>query len=155
MSYLPTNEDEISLLKFIARYQYLNVNDAKYFFQSSRYYKNRIKSLIDKDFLRKIMLILVLGKSGIEYIKLLGYEYNRLNKNQQYREKLLRLSNIDAFYYNCKTVDFTPSFEIKDKKVFTTTGRRFIGIFNISEFEYLTYQILREYDKKIYSICNL
>lgn len=55
MSYFPTNKDEISLIKFIAKYQYLNVSDAKYFFNSSRYYRNRIKNLIDKNFLRKIL----------------------------------------------------------------------------------------------------
>ncbi len=148
MSYFPTNEDEISLIKFIAKYQYLNVSDAKYFFNSSRYYRNRIKNLIDKNFLRKIRWMLVLGKSGIQYVKLLNFEYNKSNKNAKYRERLLNLSNIAAFYHNCKTVDFTPSFAIKDKRVFTTTSRRFIGIFNINGFEYLAYQILKEHDSK-------
>lgn len=148
MSYFPTNEEEISLIKFIAKYQYLNVSDAKYFFNSSRYYRNRIKNLIDKNFLRKIRWMLVLGKSGIQYVKLLNFEYNKSNKNAKYRERLLKLSNIAAFYHNCKTVDFTPSFAIKDKRVFTTTGRRFIGIFNINGFEYLAYQILKEHNSK-------
>ncbi len=148
MGYFPTNKEEISLIKFIAKYQYLNVNDAKYFFNSSRYYRNRIKNLIDKNFLRKIRWMLVLGKSGIQYVKLLNFEYNKSNKNAKYRERLLKLSNIAAFYHNCNTVDFTPSFAIKDKKVFTTTGRRFIGIFDINGFEYLAYQILKEHDNK-------
>lgn len=148
MSYFPTNENEISLIKFIAKYQYLNVSDAKYFFNSSRYYRNRIKNLIDKNFLRKIRWMLVLGKSGIQYVKLLNFEYNKSNKNAKYRERLLKLSNIAAFYHNCNTVDFTPSFAIKDKRIFTTTGRRFIGIFDINGFEYLAYQILREHDNK-------
>ena len=148
MSYFPTNEEEISLIKFIAKYQYLNVSDAKYFFNSSRYYRNRIKNLIDKNFLRKIRWMLVLGKSGIQYVKLLNFEYNKSNKNAKYRERLLKLSNIAAFYHNCNTVDFTPSFAIKDKRIFTTTGRRFIGIFNINEFEYLSYRILKEHDSK-------
>ncbi len=148
MSYFPTNKEEISLIKFIAKYQYLNVSDAKYFFNSSRYYRNRIKNLIDKNFLRKIRWMLVLGKSGIQYVKLLNFEYNKSNKNAKYRERLLKLSNIAAFYHNCKTVDFTPSFAIKDKSVFTTTGRRFIGIFDINGFEYLTYKILKEHDNK-------
>ncbi len=136
------------MIKFIAKYQYLNVSDAKYFFDSSRYYRNRIKTLIDKKFLRKIKWILVLGESGIQYAKLLNFEYNKLNKNKKYRERLLKLSNIAAFYHNCKTVNFTPSFAIKDKMVFTTTGRRFIGIFDINGFEYLTYKILKEHDNK-------
>lgn len=148
MSYFPINEDEISLIKFIAKYQYLNVNDAKYFFNSSRYYRNRIKALIDKNYLRKIKWVLVLGKSGIQYAELSNFEYNKLNKNRQYRERLLKLSNIAAFYHNCNTVDFTPSFAIKDKQVFTTTGRRFIGIFIINGFKYLTYQITNEHDNK-------
>lgn len=148
MSYFPVNDDEISLIKFIAKYQYLNVSDAKNFFNSSRYYRNRIKDLIDKNFLRKIKWTLVLGKSGIQYVQALNFEYNKLNKNEKYRERLLRLSNIGAFYHNCNTVDFTPSFDIKDKQVLTTTGRRFIGIFDINGFEYLAYQILKEHDKK-------
>ena len=148
MGYFPTNEEEISFIKFIAKYQYLNVSDAKYFFNSSRYYRNRIKNLIDKNFLRKIKWMLVLGKSGIQYVKLLNFEYNKSNKNAKYRERLLKLSNIAAFYHNCNTVDFTPSFAIKDKRIFTTTGRRFIGIFDINGFEYLAYQILKEHDNK-------
>lgn len=148
MSYFPINEEEISLIKFIAKYQYLNVKDAKYFFNSSRYYRNRIKNLIDKRFLRKIKWTLVLGQSGMQYANILNFEYNKLNKNQQYKKRLLHLSNIAAFYHNCDTVHFIPSFEIKDKTVFTTTGRRFIGIFNINGFEYLTYQILKEHDNK-------
>ncbi len=148
LGYFPKDNGEISLIKFIAKYQCLNIKDAKYFFNSSRYYRNRIKDLIDKKFLRKIKWTLVLGKSGIQYVKLLNFEYNKLNKNQQYRERLLKLSNIAAFYHNCSTAHFIPSFTIKDKTVFTTTGRRFIGIFNINGFEYLTYQILKEHDNK-------
>lgn len=148
MSYFPINNDEICLIKFIAKYQYLNVKDAKYFFNSSRYYRNRIKNLIDKKFLRKIKWTLVLGQSGIQYVELSNFEYNKLNKNQNYRERLLHLSNIGSLYYNCNIVSFVPSFAIKDKEVFTTTGRRFIGLLNINGFEYLTYQILEEHDNK-------
>ena len=148
LNYFLKDKEEISLIKFIAKYQCLNVNSAKYFFSSSRYYRNRIKNLIDKNFLRKIKWILVLGKSGIQYVKLLNFEYNKLNKNQKYRERLLKLSNIATFYYNCNTVDFIPSFAIKDKTILTTTGRRFIGIFNINGFEYLAYQIFKEHDNR-------
>lgn len=89
MSYFPTNENEFSLIKFIAKYQYLNVNDAKYFFNSSRYYRNRIRNLIDKNFLRKIKWVLVLDQSGIQYAKALNFEYNRL----------IKIKNIEKDYY--------------------------------------------------------
>lgn len=60
----------------------------------------------------------------------------------------MKLSSIAAFYHNCKAVDFMSSFTIKDKGVFITTGRRFVGVFDINPFEYLAYQIFKEHDNK-------
>lgn len=151
MNHFPNGDEEISLLKFIARYQYLNVNDAKYFFSSKRYYKKRLRNLISKRLLRKNKLDLVLGELGIDYAKLFKFEYNRLNRNVKYRERLLRLSSIGAFYNNCSTVKLTPSFSIKDKKIFTMTARRFIGILDINGIDYLTYQITEQHDSKYIS----
>lgn len=54
MNYLPKGKEEIELVKSIARYEYLQVSDAKYFFESTKYYKYRIKKLIDKRILRRI-----------------------------------------------------------------------------------------------------
>ena len=151
LNHFPNGDEEISLLKFIARYQYLNVNDAKYFFSSKRYYKKRLRNLISKRLLRKNKLDLVVGEWGSEYAKLIKFEYNRLNRNVKYRARLLRLSNIGAFYNNCSTVEFTPSFSIKDKKIFTMTARRFIGILDINGIDYLTYQITDKHDSKYIS----
>ena len=148
MRFFPDNEEEISLIKFIAEYQYINVSDAKYFFKSSRYYRNRIKNLIDKNILRKIKWSLALDETGIEYCRLLNIKCNKLNRNKTYRQRLLKLSNIAAYYQSCETVKFIPSFSIKDKEVFTTTGRRYIGIFDINGFEYLTYKITKEHDNR-------
>lgn len=148
MNYFPNGDEEINLIKFISQYQYLNINDAKYFFESHSYYKKRIKNLIDKKLLRKIKLNLVLGKLGIEYVKLFKFNYNKLNRNLKYSERLVRVANIGAYYHNSNTVKFIPSFAIKDKSIFTTTGRRFIGIFDINGIEYLTYQITKEHDDR-------
>lgn len=148
MNCFPNNDEEKELLKFIAKYQYLNTNDAKYFFNSQKYYKKRISNLVAKKFLRRKKLNLVLDKLGFEYIKLLGIEYNKLNRDKRYLPRLLYLSNIGAFYHNCKTVKFTPSFLIKNKEVYTITARRFIGIFDIRGFEYLSYHISEEHNNK-------
>lgn len=153
MNYFPNNDEEKSLLQFISAYQYLNVNDVKYFFSSKKYYRKRITNLVNKNFLRRVKLNLVLGKLGIEYIKMFDLYYNKLNRDQRYVPRLLRLSNIGAFYNNCKNVKFTPSFLIKDKTVFTVTARRFIGILDINGIEYLTYYVGKEHNNKyIYSV---
>lgn len=126
----------------------MNVADSKYFFSSNKYYKKRIHSLISKKFLKKIKLKLVLDELGIEYAKLFNFEYTRRNRNKKYLSRLLQLSNIGAFYNKCELVNFIPSFDMKDKEQFTATARRFIGIFEINGFEYLTYQITNEQDSK-------
>lgn len=126
----------------------MNVVDAKYLFSSNKYYKKRIHSLISKKFLKRIKLKLVLDELGIEYCKLFNFEYNKRNRNRKYLSRLLQLSNLGAFYSKCELVDFIPSFNIKDKEQFTTTARRFIGIFEINGFEYLTYLITDEQDSK-------
>lgn len=148
MNYFPNGYEEITLIKFIAKYQYLNINDAKYFFKSQSYYKKRIKHLVDKKFLRRIKLNIVLGKLGIEYVKLFNFDYNKLNRNIKYTERLVRVASIGAYYQQSDTTNFTPSFAIKDKSIFTSTGRRFIGVFDINGIEYLTYQITKEHDNR-------
>ena len=148
MNYFPNGDEEIELVKFIARYQYLRISDASKFFASKKYYRNRIKSLIDKKILRRIKWNLVLGEFGIEYVKQLNCEYNKLNRNKKYMERLLRISNLAAYYHNCKTIEFTPSFSIKDKECFTITGRRFIGTLYIKGYKYLVYYISENNDKK-------
>lgn len=97
LNYFPNGDEENELVKFIALYQYLYVNDAKYFFKAQSYYKKRIKHLIDKGLLRKIKLNLVLGELGIDYAKLFKFEYNKLNRNAPYCERLIRVASIGAF----------------------------------------------------------
>lgn len=148
LNFFPNGEEEIALIKFVSQYQYLNTNDAKYFFKTVDYYKKRSKHLVDKKFIKRSKSYLILDELGIEYAKLLGFDYNPVNRNAKYKNRLLNLSNIGAFYHNCKTVKFTPSFSIKDKQTFTTTGRRYIGVFDINGIEYLGYQIRAEHDEK-------
>lgn len=45
--------------------------------------------------------------------------------------------------YNCTVYTI---FLIKDKEVFTTTARKFIGIFDINGFDYLVYTISKNHD---------
>lgn len=148
MNYFPNGFEEIELIKFIAKYQYLKVTDSKYFFQSSRYYRERIRRLIEKKYLRKSKSNLVLAEIGIEYCMLSNFEYNKRNRNEKYLPRLLYLSHLAAFYRNSNNIKFIPSFDIKDKKCFTITSRRFIGILNINGIEYLTYFITEDHDRK-------
>ena len=148
MNYFPNGDEEIGLLKFIAKYQYLKISNSKYFFSSKKYYRNRVSNLVSKRFLKKIKSNLVLDELGIEYAKLFKFTYNRLNRNKKYFTRLLYLSDIGAFYNNCNTVKFMPSFAMKDKEMFTITARRFIGILEINGIDYLSYCITKNHDNR-------
>ena len=149
MNYFPNGNEEIALIKFIARYQYLKASDAKYFFNTQKYYKKRISNLVAKRYLKRTKSHhLVLDELGIEFAGLFKFEYNKLNRNVKYLPRLLYISKMAAFYYNCANVKFIPSFSMKNKEEFTITSRKFIGVLEINGMEYLTYHLTEEHNDK-------
>lgn len=148
MNYFPNNDEEISLIRFISTYQYLNVHDTKYFFDSQKYYRKRVTNLIKKRYLKRIKFSLVLDELGFEYTRLFNFEYNPLNRNQKYVPRLLCISNLGAFFHKSDTVNLIPSFSMKDKDMLTIKARRFIGVLEINGFDYLTYYISKDHDKR-------
>lgn len=148
MNYFPSGNEEITLLKFIAKFQYLNTNDTKYFFKSKAYYKKRITHLTEIKYLKRVKYDLVLDEVGISYVKQNNFQYNTRNRNKKYLPRLQYISHLAAMFYNSKTIKYTPSFSIKDKEIFTTTARKYIGILEISGIEYLTYHITSKHDNK-------
>mgnify|MGYP005766932723 FL=1 len=149
MSNFPNGPEEISLLEFISKYQYLDVKDSKYFFNTQKYYKKRISNLVAKRYLKRTKSHhLVLDELGIEFAGLFKFEYNKLNRNVKYLPRLLYISKMAAFYYNCANVKFIPSFSMKNKEEFTITSRKFIGVLEINGMEYLTYHLTEEHNDK-------
>lgn len=149
MSNFPNGPEEISLLEFISKYQYLDVKNAKYFFNTQKYYKKRISNLVAKRYLKRTKSHhLVLDELGIEFAGLFKFEYNKLNRNVKYLPRLLYISKMAAFYYNCANVKFIPSFSMKNKEEFTITSRKFIGVLEINGMEYLTYHLTEEHNDK-------
>lgn len=149
MSNFPNGPEEISLLEFISKYQYLDVKNAKYFFNTQKYYKKRISNLVAKRYLKRTKSHhLVLDELGIEFAGLFKFEYNKLNRNVKYLPRLLYISKMAAFYHNCANVKFIPSFSMKNKEEFTITSRKFIGVLEINGMEYLTYHLTEEHNDK-------
>ena len=58
------------------------------------------------------------------------------------------ISNLGAYFNKSKTINFIPSYDMKDKEIFTIKARRFIGILEINGTDYLTYHISKEHDKR-------
>ena len=127
----------------------MDVKDSKYFFNTQKYYKKRISNLVAKRYLKRTKSHhLVLDELGIEFAGLFKFEYNKLNRNVKYLPRLLYISKMAAFYYNCANVKFIPSFSMKNKEEFTITSRKFIGVLEINGMEYLTYHLTEEHNDK-------
>jgi len=143
-SIFPTNEKEIELIKFIGRYQYLSIKDLQYFFNDT-YYPKRITKLVKNNILRRYKKYLVLGNTGVDFLDILGQSTVTLRYQKRYADRLKCISHIAAIYYKEKQITFIPSFEIKEKTVFTVNSRRYIGVLKINGTTYLTYNISSEH----------
>lgn len=146
-SIFPSNENEINLVRFIGRYQYLASKDAGYFFNDT-YYPKRITKLIKNGIIRRYKKYLVLADDGYNFMKILGQHTVPLVYQKKYANRLQYMSHLGALNNNNKYITFTPSFEIKDKTAFTESSRKYIGILKIFGTSYLTYHISKEHTQK-------
>lgn len=146
-SIFPKNENEIELVRFIGRFQYLSNKDVKYFFNDT-YYPKRIAKLIRNNILRRYKKYLVLAENGQYFMKIIGQKASQLRYDKKYTDRLKFISHLAALYNKDTKISFTPSFEIKDKTAFTESSRKFIGILNIFGVKYLTYHISEEHTEK-------
>ena len=146
-SIFPKNENEIEMVKFIGRFQYLSVKDAEYFFYDT-YYPKRIRNLIQKNIIRRYNKYLVLAENGQYFMKVLGQKTNPLRYEKKYTDRLKFISHLAAMYNKDEYIEFIPSLEMKDKNKFTETSRKYIGILKIFGTNYLTYHISKEHTQK-------
>lgn len=146
-SIFPSNENEINLVRFIGRYQYLSSKDSEYFFECT-YYPKRITKLIKNGIIRRYKKYLVLADDGYNFMKILGQHTVPLVYQKKYADRLKYMSHLAALYNKNKYITFTPSFEIKDKTAFTESSRKYIGILKIFGTNYLTYHISEEHTQK-------
>lgn len=150
LDYYPKSEEDISFIKFLAKYQYADVNDLQYLFSSKKYYKTKITKLSQNNIVSRLDHHIILSKNGKDFAKSMGVNCSKPNRNSKYLPRLYYLSSLAAFFYKSKFIKFIPSFDIKDNAL-TTSSRRYVGILIINGIEYLTYHISIEHDNKYIS----
>lgn len=146
-SIFPKDKNEINLVRFIGRFQYLSSNDLKYFFNNT-YYPKRIHNLISKNILRRKNKYLVLAENGYAFMKILGQTTTPLRYEKRYTDRMKFISHLAAIYNKDKHIEFMSSIEIKDINVFTETSRKYIGVLKIFGTSYLIYHISKEHTQK-------
>lgn len=142
------NEKDLEILLFVNKYKYVKISDFKYLYSNKQYYQTKVKHLINNKYLRKIKWYVTIGNVGKKYLESLGHKCSKISYEKTFVERQKIISSFATRYYNSKNIKFVPSMDIKDKQVFTITSRRFIGILNIEETDYLIYYISKKHTNK-------
>lgn len=133
-------KEDIDVLKFLERYKILKIEDASLIYKTKRYYRSRVNKLIGREYVKRYKEYIMLDKKGRKVLGITGTGYIKNICNKSYMERLKHISNIATITIN-SSIEFIPSWEIKNKNIYTDTARRYIGKMIIDEKEYLTYYI--------------
>ena len=118
----------------------LKVEDGSLIYKTKRYYRERINKLISKEYVKRNKSYIILGKEGRKILGITGSSYIKNKDNISYMERLKYIASVATITID-SNIQFIPSWEIKDKKIFTDTARRYIGKIIMEDREYLVYYI--------------
>ncbi len=133
-------KEDIEILKFLSKYKMLKVEDGSLIYKTKRYYRERINKLISKEYVKRNKSYIILGKEGRKILGITGSSYIKNKDNISYMERLKYIASVATITID-SNIQFIPSWEIKDKKIFTDTARRYIGKIIMEDREYLVYYI--------------
>ena len=135
------SEDDERVIKFLAEYKIMLVEDTKLIYRSEWYHRKRIKRLIDEGYIKKYKFYYIeLDRKGRSLIDLTGKEYIKNKSNDVYMERLKQISKIGTITID-SNVKFIPSWKMKGRKVYTDAARKYVGELGLGIYRYLVYSI--------------
>lgn len=135
---------DVELLTFLRKYKIMLAADAKRIYQSKDYHYKRLKVLEKEKYIKRINRYYIkLDMKGINTIKEFAYEYNNVCRKQEYQSRLKEIVRIATITID-STIQFVPSWELKDNNIFTETSRKFIGELIYQDKKIVAYYIAKE-----------
>lgn len=132
---------DIQLISFLGKYKIMLAVDSKKIYNSKSYYLKRLKVLQKEGYIKRDKYYYIkLDIKGKELVKKLGYRYNENCRNKEYKERIKNISKIATITIN-SNAEFIPSWELKNKDIYTETARRYIGEGRYKNKKYLVYYI--------------
>lgn len=133
-------EDE-KVINYLARYKIMLVEDTKLIYHSQWYYRKRIKRLIEQKYIKRYKFYYIeLDKNGRKFAGITGKDYIKNKNNQSYMERLKQISHLATITID-SNIEFKPSWQIKEKEIYTDTARKYQGEMAINNKKYLVYYI--------------
>ena len=117
---------DFNFIMYLAEYGIITNENAKLFYDSKYYYKNRLASLAKGEFIERLYGKVVLGRKGKSYLNKIGLDHRNINRNETYKKRMERISDV-----SCKVQlagwYFEPSWRCS-VNTYTKRGNRFIGV---------------------------
>ena len=135
------NNRDIKLIKFIGRYKKIKAVDCKILYKSKDYYRKRLKALEMAGYIKRDKRIIRVGIEGRDILRRLGYENYNICRNKDYQERVDKVIKMALFALGTD-MEFKPSWEIKNKEIYTHYGKKYIGELEYNEIsKYTVYYI--------------
>lgn len=142
------SKEDITVINYLARYKIMLVEDTRYIYHSKWYYRKKIKRLIEDGYIKKYKFYYIeLDKKGRKMVGLTGKDYIKNKSNESYMERLKQISKIGTITIN-SNIRFIPSWNMKEKDIYTDTARKYLGKMITNQNTYLIYAISDKKDKK-------
>lgn len=147
-------ERDIELLEFLAEYKTITLDNTRYIYGTKTYQEKRICHLVQEDYLTRLKhREIALGRKGKEFLAELGVEIKEHCRNPNNLERLKVISDIAAFTKFSSTMNFIPSWSLKDRNAPTQDSRRYLGLLSFDQNLYTVYSLYGEKtDKYITSL---
>lgn len=121
------NVKDLELIKFLRTYKQMKAIDCKKIYRSKDYYLKRLKVLEKERYIKRENRYYI--KVDIEGRRLLNdlcYENYNLCRNKDYQDRIKDIAKVAMLGLD-SDIEFIPSWELKDKHVYTDLGRKYIG----------------------------
>ena len=132
---------DVELICFLGRYKQIEAVACKKIYKSKDYYRKRLKILEKERYIKRENRYYI--KVDIEGRRLLndfGYDNYNLCRNKNYQDRIKDIAKIAMLSFE-DDIKFTPSWELKESKVYTNFGRKYIGELEIERNKYIVYYI--------------
>lgn len=146
---LVLQERDVELLEFLAEYKTITLDNTRYIYETKTYQEKRICHMVKEKYLTRLKhREIALGKKGKEFLTEIGTNIKEHCRNQNNIERLKVISDIAAFTKFSSTMNFIPSWQLKDRKSPTQDSRRYLGILTFDKNFYTIYSVYGEKDDK-------
>ncbi len=147
-------ERDVELLKFLADYKIITLDNTKYVYGRKTYHEKRISRLVKEKYLIRLKpKEITLGRKGRKFLIEIGIEIKEHCRNENNIERLKIISDIAAFTHFSSSMSFIPSWKFKDEDSLTQYPRRYLGFLTFDQAMYNVYSVYGEKgDKYITSI---